>query len=62
MRIATQKRDKEILKRLWQGKAPKEVAYEMRLSSVWVAYDAIRRLDKRQSNFTKYKKSKFHRE
>jgi DNA-binding NarL/FixJ family response regulator len=36
-------RDKEILKRLKQGKAPKEVAYEMGLSSVWVVYDASRR-------------------
>jgi len=42
-RLYTLKRDKKILQRLKQGKAPKEVAYEMHLSSVWVVYDTIRR-------------------
>ena len=42
-RLSTLKRDREILKRLRQGKAPKEVAYEMNLSSVWVVYDTTRR-------------------
>lgn len=61
IRLSTLMRDKEILKRLKQGKAPKEVSYEMGLSSVWVVYDAIRRgllttkkLGARQSQ--KYKK------
>ena len=45
IRLSTLMRDREILKRLKQGKAPKEVAYEMSLSSVWVVYDAIRRND-----------------
>lgn len=43
IRLSTLLRDKEILKRLRQGKAPKEVAYEMGLTSVWVVYDARRR-------------------
>jgi len=34
--------DKEILKQLKQGKAPKEVAYEMDLTSVCVVYDIMR--------------------
>lgn len=48
IRLSTLKRDKEILKRLRQGKAPKEVAYELGLSSVWVVYDALRRQDTRK--------------
>ena len=46
IRLSTLMRDKEILKRLKQGKAPKEVAYEMKLSSVWVVYDITRRFGK----------------
>jgi len=43
IRLSTLMRDKEIMKRLKQGKAPKEVSYEMGLSSVWVVYDFTRR-------------------
>ena len=43
IRLSTLIRDKEILKQLKQGKAPKEVAYAMGLSSVWVVYDTVRR-------------------
>jgi len=43
IRLSTLMRDMEILKRLKQGKAPKEVAHEMGLSSVWVVYDCVRR-------------------
>lgn len=46
IRLSTLMRDKEILKRLKQGKAPKEVAYEMGLTSVWIAYDTVRRFKK----------------
>lgn len=50
IRLSTLMRDKEILKRLKQGKAPKEVAHEMGLSSVWVVYDCIRRFMARCAN------------
>jgi len=43
IRLSTLMRDREILKRLKQGKAPKEIAHEMGLSSAWVVYDACKR-------------------
>ena len=52
-RLSTLMRDKEILKRLRQGKAPKEVAHEMGLTSVWVVYDAVRRFKVAQRNSLK---------
>jgi len=43
IRLSTLMRDKEIFRWLKQGKVPKEVAFEMGLTSVWVVYDAVRR-------------------
>jgi len=50
IRLSTLMRDKEILKRLKQGKAPKEVAYEMGLPNTWAVYDAQRRFRLRHIN------------
>lgn len=49
-RLSTLMRDREILRRLRQGKAPKEVSYEMGLTSVWVVYDSRRRRKEQHKN------------
>jgi|GEM_PF-2381406 len=42
-RIYIEKRNAEILRRLKNGEAPKEITYKLGLTSVWVVYDAIRK-------------------
>lgn len=44
VRIATRLRDKSIREQLRAGKAPKEIAVILNLSSVWVVYDTVRRI------------------
>lgn len=42
-RLSTLKRDARILQLIAKGFSPKEAAHKLGLSSVWVAYDAVKR-------------------